>query len=101
MKRMLLAAAAALVLGGFGLVGGPASAAVSGPVAGITGANTVEKAQMTRRDRMMRHRGMRHRGMRHRAMRRSRMMRSDPNARNPSRPGYQQQRGTTSGGPRY
>jgi hypothetical protein len=25
----------------------------------------------------------------------------DPNARNPERPGYQQQLGTTTGGPRY
>lgn len=33
-------------------------------------------------------------------MPRSRMM-SDPNSRNPSQPGYQQQKGSTTGGPRY
>ncbi|MCJ2033875.1 hypothetical protein [Methylobacterium sp. J-068] len=41
----------------------------------------------------------------HRAWRRhhirNRVMHGDPNARNPSLPGYGQQRGSTSGGPRY
>lgn len=32
---------------------------------------------------------------------RNRLMHGDPNARNPMLPGYAQQRGNTSGGPRY
>ncbi|GJE67356.1 hypothetical protein LNAOJCKE_4587 [Methylorubrum aminovorans] len=42
---------------------------------------------------------MHHRMPRGHRMRPRRM--GDPNARNPSRPGYQQQKGNTSGGPRY
>jgi len=49
------------------------------------------------------HRMHRHHTTRHqRRMRRLNTMRhGNPNARNPSRPGYQQQLGTTTGGPRY
>lgn len=54
---------------------------------------------------------MRHRGHGHDALHqsrahrlhhtRNRLMHGDPNARNPMLPGYAQQRGNTSGGPRY
>jgi hypothetical protein len=54
----------------------------------------------------MRHHGHRHDAIHHsRANRthhtRNRLMHGDPNARNPMLPGYAQQRGNTSGGPRY
>ena len=96
MKTLILAAAAAAFVGGLGLVATPASAALGGPASGTAGPASVEQARMTRRERLMRHRAMRSRPMRG-----PRMMRGDDsNARNPSRPSYQQQRGGTAGGPR-
>ncbi|GJD47966.1 hypothetical protein OPKNFCMD_0679 [Methylobacterium crusticola] len=96
MKTLTLTLAATVMLGCLGFAAAPASAAVTGPSAVATDGSTVERAAMQGRHRMMRHQRM----MRHRGVHR-RMMRSDPNSRNPSRPGYQQQKGNTSGGPAY
>ncbi|KQP77448.1 hypothetical protein ASF57_19255 [Methylobacterium sp. Leaf117] len=54
----------------------------------------------------IRHRSHRHDAIHHSRTNRlhhtrNRLMNGDPNARNPSLPGYAQQRGNTSGGPRY
>ena len=96
MRKYLLPALIGIVMGGAGLASLPASAAVSGPSHGIQPTSTIEHVRMMRRHRMMRHHGM----MRSRRMMRSRMG-SDINAANPSRPGYMQRKGNTSGGPRY
>jgi hypothetical protein len=89
MNKFTTTLAAGMLLGGLGAI--PASAATPAmPTAGVT---TTEVGY--------RHGYRRHSGMRHRMMRRPRSMRSDSNARNPSQPGYQQQKGQTSGGPRY
>ena len=65
---------------------------------GLAGSDMVETVAMHRHYRMHRHHSARH----HRRMRRMNTMRhGDPNARNPSRPGYQQQLGNTTGGPRH
>lgn len=91
MNKITLAFAAGILLGGFGPTAAsaaPAMPAVSQILAGEPAATEVA----------YRHRHRRH-GYGY-GMRRSRMM-SDPNSRNPSRSGFQQQKGTTSGGPRY
>ncbi|WP_407520148.1 hypothetical protein [Methylobacterium oryzisoli] len=72
----------------------PASAAPAVPTIGLSGESMVETVASRRE--MVRARDMRSRRM----MRRNSMRSGDSNARNPSRPGYQQQLGNTSGGPR-
>ncbi len=91
MKKIFLAAAAVVLLGGFGVATAPASAAVTAPTTAVAGETTVDQVRMMRRHRMMRHRMMRHRMMRRR-------MGSSMNSKNPSRPGYQQNLGGTSRG---
>lgn len=92
MRTNFAAFAAAVILGSFA-VQGPASATPTGPMPIVSNDGNISPVRMTG-DRMLRHR-MRH-GHRMRSWRGS-----DPNARNPSRPGYQQQKGQTTGGPRY
>ncbi|MFE1600261.1 hypothetical protein [Methylobacterium sp. ID0610] len=79
-----------------------ASAAPAMPAPGLVeGYGTGEPAAYRRHHRRYRH-DHRQRDL-HRRNRawRNNMIHGDPNARNPSRPGYQQQRGNTSGGPRF
>ncbi|MGY2048269.1 hypothetical protein [Methylobacterium sp. JK268] len=91
MRILTLSVAAATLAGSLALSAAPASAAVTGPVAVATNITTIAQARMTQREmRRMQGRGVSRR-----------MMESDPNARNPSRPGYQQQKGNTTGGPAY
>ncbi|MDV2987895.1 UNVERIFIED_CONTAM: hypothetical protein Q9R58_26665 [Methylobacteriaceae bacterium AG10] len=68
-------------------------AAPGTPIPGAAVNPGLSAVRMTRGE-MMHHRMRRAHRMRPRGM-------SDPNARNPSRPGYQQQKGNTTGGPRY
>lgn len=82
--------AAVLMLGGLGLTA--ASAAPAMPAASVLSDGVAVTDVAYGRRHRMRHRGMRR--MQSRTM-------SDPNSRNPSQPGYQQQKGNTSGGPRY
>lgn len=95
--RALLAAA--LFVGGLAT----AQAAPAMPTSGLAGHDMVETVAMHSHHRMHHHRMHRHHSTRHeRRMRRLNTMRhGNPNARNPSRPGYQQQLGNTTGGPRY
>ncbi|AWV18885.1 MULTISPECIES: hypothetical protein [Methylobacterium] len=89
---------AGVVFGGLlaGTVASQAAPAMAQP--GLAGSDMVETVAMHRHYRMHRHHSARH----HRRMRRMNTMRhGDPNARNPSRPGYQQQLGNTTGGPRH
>ncbi|NGM36751.1 hypothetical protein G4G93_22980 [Methylobacterium sp. DB0501] len=98
MKSLTLALAASVLLGGLAMT--PASAAVTGPAPAVAGPeSTVEHVAM-RRHYHHRHMRAHDRHMR-RHMRRNTMMHGNPNARNPSRPGYKQQLGNTTGGPRY
>ncbi len=90
--------AAGLVLGA--LFAGSAQAAPMPVQTGLTQDGIVEQAAMHRHHRhhMHRHHSTRHQ----RRMRRMNTMRhGDPNARNPQQPGYKQQLGNTTGGPRY
>ncbi|MBX9931933.1 MAG: hypothetical protein K2Y56_10410 [Methylobacterium sp.] len=98
MNKLTLTLAASLFMGGLGIGLAPASAASAMPAASVLADQPVASEAGYHHRRGMRHRH----GMRHRSMRRMqpRMM-SDPNSRNPSQPGYQQQKGNTSGGPRY
>lgn len=94
MKNRFLMLAATALLGGVTFSIEPALAAPLGPAQlGIIDSR-VELVRM--------HRGYhgRHHMMRRRSSRSMRMQ-SDPNTRNPSQPGYAQQKGQTSGGPRY
>ncbi|BCM84411.1 hypothetical protein [Methylobacterium indicum] len=96
MKSLSLALAASVLLGGLALT--PASAAVTAPAPAVSGAgSTVEHVAMRRHYHHMK----RHDRHMRRHMRRHHMRSGNPNARNPSRPGYQQQLGNTTGGPRY
>ncbi len=99
--RLALTLAAGVMAGSLGLAANSASAAPAIPQPGIlAGAGTVEHVM---------HRGHHHHHVRHgRTTRHERMMRrgntarhGNPNARNPERPGYQQQLGNTTNGPRY
>ncbi|UIY42698.1 hypothetical protein [Methylobacterium radiotolerans] len=94
---------AGVVFGGLlaGTVASQAAPAIAQP--GFAGSDMVETVAMHRHHRMHHHRMHRHYSTRHeRRMRRMNTMRhGNPNARNPSRPGYQQQLGNTTGGPRY
>lgn len=97
--RLALTLAAGVLLTSLGM--GAASAAPAMPAPGLIAGDTVETV------------GQRHRahrsvlGHRHstKAQRRARRLNThrhgNPNARNPERPGYQQQLGTTTGCPRY
>ncbi|GJE37135.1 hypothetical protein [Methylobacterium persicinum] len=90
--------AAGLVLGA--LLSAPAQAAPVQVQAGLGPAGLVDTVAMYhyRHHRMHRHHSTRHERM----MRRRNVMRhGDPNARNPQQPGYKQQLGNTTGGPRY
>lgn len=83
-----------------GLVAGASAvqATPAPPQAGLADGGLVETVAMHRHHRMHRHHSTRHM----RRMRRLNTMRhGHPNARNPSRPGHQQQLGNTTGGPRY
>ncbi|KMO22363.1 hypothetical protein NS228_21850 [Methylobacterium indicum] len=98
MKSLSLALAASVLLGGLALT--PASAAVTAPAPAVAGAeSTVEHVAMRRHYHY--HHMKRHDRHMRRHMRRHHMRSGNPNARNPSRPGYQQQLGNTTGGPRY
>jgi hypothetical protein len=95
MTKLALTLAAGVMLGGFGLTA--ASAAPAMPAIGVVAKDAAAIEVVYRRH----HRSVHH----HRAWRshhtRNRMRYGDPNARNPAQPGYAQQRGNTSGGPRY
>ena len=94
--RIALTLAAGLLLGGLAAL--PASAAPAMPQAGLVADTTVEQAFQPRYHRKYRHHSTRS----ERRMRRMNTMRhGNPNARNPERPGYKQQLGNTTGGPRY
>jgi len=97
MNKLAIALAASTLLGAFGLTSASAAPVMPAPAITVAGDQAVDQVAYRRH----RHHGMRHHHHRrmHR-MPRSRMM-SDPNSRNPSQPGYQQQKGNTSGGPRY
>jgi len=100
MTKIALALAATTLLGAFGMTS--ASAAPAMPVGApiVAGDQSVEQVASRHRH----YQGMRYRGMGHghRMHRRpvSRMS-SNPNARNPQQPGFMQQKGQTTGGPRY
>lgn len=97
MNKFAIALAASTLLGAFGLTSASAAPVMPAPAVAVAGDTALDQAAYRRH-----HRGMRHH-RHHRRMNRmprSRMM-SDPNSRNPSQPGYQQQKGNTSGGPRY
>lgn len=101
--RLALTLAAGMMLGGFGLTANSASAAPAMPQPGMLAGDTAVET--------VRHRGHHH-GHHHyrhggttkaeRMMRRQNtLIHGNPNARNPERPGYQQQLGNTTNGPRY
>lgn len=92
--------AAGLVLGA--LFVGSAQAAPA-PVQPGLGQDSLVTTVAMRHHRHHHHRMHRHHSTRHeRMMRRMNTMRhGDPNARNPQQPGYKQQLGNTTGGPRY
>lgn len=94
MTKLAIALAASTLLGAIGLTSASAAPVMPAPAVAVAGDQVVDQVAFRRH-----HHGMRHHRRMHR-MPRSRMM-SDPNSRNPSQPGYQQQKGNTSGGPRY
>ncbi|WP_132250297.1 hypothetical protein [Methylobacterium segetis] len=95
MTKLALTLAAGVMLGGLGLTAASAAPGMpaSGLVAGEPATETVAHSRY--------HHWKKHHRMYRRQVNRHRMRYGDPNARNPERPGYMQQRGTTSGGPRY
>jgi hypothetical protein len=96
MTKIALALATGTLLGAFGLTAASASPLMPATAPIVAGDQGVDQVAYRHHRGMRHHHGMRH----HRRMPMSRM-RSDPNSRNPSQPGYMQQKGTTSGGPRY
>lgn len=98
MISLRTAMAAGLVLGA--LFTGSAQAAPAPVQTGLGQNGLLETVAMHRHHH---HRMHRHHSTRHeRRMRRMNTMRhGDPNARNPQQPGYKQQLGNTTGGPRY
>ncbi len=98
MISLRISLAAGLVLGA--LFTGSAQAAPAPVQTGLTQDGLLETVAMRRHHH---HRMHRHHSTRHeRRMRRMNTMRhGDPNARNPQQPGYKQQLGNTTGGPRY
>ena len=105
MTKIALALAAGTFLSALGLTA--ASAAPAMPTAPVIAGEALTTNVVTRGHhpgyasrRGIRHRHYHHRhGLRHRSP--NRIGHSNPNSRNPSQPGYMQQQGTTSGGPRY
>lgn len=96
MTRIALALSAGLLLGGLGSFS--ASAAPFAAPMGISATDTVETVAYRRHHMRYRH----HSTKAQRQMRRMNTMRhGNPNARNPQQPGYKQQLGNTTGGPRY
>ncbi len=100
--RIALTLAAGVLLGGLGA--GSASAAPAVPAPGVVAGDTVETVMHGGRHHH-RHHGWHHHHGTTKAYRRARryntMRHGNPNARNPERPGYQQQLGNTTNGPRY
>ena len=98
--RIALTLAAGLLLGTLGT----ASAAPALPAPGVIAGDTVETVGHRSWHHHHRHGWHRHHGTT-RAERRARRWNThrhgNPNARNPERPGYQQQLGNTTNGPRY
>ncbi|AWN38024.1 hypothetical protein [Methylobacterium radiodurans] len=95
MTRIALTLATGLLLGGLAAL--PASAAPLTVPAGVTASDSVESVAYRHH-----HRYRHHSTRAERRMRRLNTMRyGNPNARNPERPGYKQQLGNTTGGPRY
>ncbi|GJD77125.1 hypothetical protein [Methylobacterium gregans] len=94
MTRIALTLATGLLLGGLASL--PASAAPLSVPAGVTASDSVDTVAY-------RHHRYRHHSTRaeRRARRMNTMRYGNPNARNPERPGYKQQLGNTTGGPRY
>lgn len=93
MTRFALTLATGLLLGGLASL--PASAAPLSVPAGVTATDGVETVAY-------RHHRRYHSTRAERRMRRMNTMRyGNPNARNPQQPGYKQQLGNTTGGPRY
>lgn len=107
--RIALTLAAGVLLASVGLGAVSASAAPAMPAPGVVAGHTVE----TVRHRSRHHHDTWHRSHRSilghhhstKAERHRRRMNTyhhgNPNARNPEAPGYQQQLGNTTGGPRY
>lgn len=95
MRNLKRALGIALVFTGAGL--GAASAAPALPTFGLSAGDdlTTSVADRGHRRRMHHHRAHR------RHIMRNHRRHGHPNARNPSRPGYMQQLGTTSGGRHY
>ncbi len=90
--------AAGLVLGALFTGTAQAAPAPVQPGLGFAQDSLLETVAMRRHHRMHRH----HSTRAQRQMRRMNTMRhGDPNARNPQQPGYKQQLGNTTGGPRY
>ncbi|GEO97749.1 hypothetical protein [Methylobacterium haplocladii] len=95
--------AAGLMLGGLALGANSASAAPAMPQPGVLAGDPVEQVMHRHRH----HHGHHHYGhgrttKAERMHRRANTMRhGNPNSRNPERPGYQQQLGNTTNGPRY
>ena len=93
--RIALTLAAGVLLCGLGA--GSASAAPAMPAPGVVAGDAVETVMMHRG--RHHHHGMRHHHrttkMERRARRYNTMRYGNPNARNPERPGYQQQLGNT------
>ncbi|KAB1076206.1 hypothetical protein [Methylobacterium planeticum] len=95
MTKLALTLAAGVMLGGFGLTA--ASAAPAMPSVALVAADAAPIQVAYRKH----HRSIHHHRSWRRHHMRNRMRHGDPNARNPAMPGYAQQKGNTSGGPRY
>ena len=100
MTKIAIALAASTLLGALGMTAASAAPAMPVGAAIVAGDHAVDEAAYRHRH----YQGMRHRGMGHgRHMRRmpASRMSSNPNSRNPQQPGFMQQKGQTTGGPRY
>jgi hypothetical protein len=100
MTKIAIALAASTLLGALGMTAASAAPALPVGAAIVAGDHAVDEAAYRHRH----YQGMRHRGMGHgRHMRRmpASRMGSNPNSRNPQQPGFMQQKGQTTGGPRY
>ncbi|KQQ18042.1 hypothetical protein ASF53_06660 [Methylobacterium sp. Leaf123] len=106
--RIALTLAAGALLGSLGLGVVSASAAPAMPPPGLIAGQTVEAVRDHSRHHRHWHRSHRSVLGHHHSTKAQRHHRrinthnhGNPNAHNPSRPGYQQQLGNTTGGPRY
>ncbi|AMB47509.1 MULTISPECIES: hypothetical protein [Methylobacteriaceae] len=104
--RIALTLAAGALLGSLGLGVASASAAPAMPAPGLIAGQTVETVRdHSHQDWHRPHRSVLGHHHSTKAERHRRRMNThhhgNPNARNPERPGYQQQLGNTTGGPRY